>query len=121
MAQVLIVDDTEIIRKALELAVRRMGHSAMSAGDAGEALTLARERRPDLALLDYRMEGTTGAELYHDLREELGASCPRVVFVSATPSDEVARAVEPIGPAAGYLKKPFQLDDLVRTVDQALR
>lgn len=120
MAQVLIVDDTDIVRRALELAVRRMGHAAVSTSSALEALELAERQPPDLALLDYRMPQMTGAALFQELQRMLGSRCPKVVFVSATSPDEVARAVEPIGHAAGYMKKPFALDDLARLVEEVL-
>jgi len=120
VAHVLIVDDTDIVRRALELAVRRMGHAAVSTSNALEALELAERQPPDLALLDYRMPQMSGAVLFQRLQRLLGTRCPKVVFVSATAPDEVAREVEPIGHAAGYMKKPFALDDLVRLVDEAL-
>jgi two-component system OmpR family response regulator len=121
VAQVLIVDDTDIVRRALELAVRRMGHAAVSTSDAQEALTLAERQPPDLALLDYRMPKMSGAVLFQRLQRSLGERCPKVVFVSATAPEDVAREVEPIGHAAGYVKKPFALDDLIRLVEEALR
>lgn len=121
MAQVLIVDDTDIVRRALEIAVRRMGHAAVSTSDVFEALELAEREPPDLALLDYRMPKMNGAALYERLLRSLGDRCPKVVFVSATAPEDVAREVEPIGHAAGYVKKPFTLEDLTRLVDEALR
>jgi CheY-like chemotaxis protein len=120
MARVLIVDDTDIVRRALEIAVRRMGHSAVSTSSPGDALAMARQEPPDLALVDYRMPGMTGAELFETLRGELGERCPRVLFVSATPPEEIARVVEPAARPAGYVKKPFCLDELVRKVTDAL-
>lgn len=120
MAQVLIVDDTDIVRRALEVAVRRMGHAAVSTSDAQEALAIAERVHPDLALLDYRMPKMSGAALFRKLRGLLGDRCPKVLFVSATSPEEVAREVEAIGHAAGYVKKPFALDDLTRMVGEAL-
>jgi two-component system, OmpR family, response regulator len=120
VAQVLIVDDTDIVRRALEVAVRRMGHAAVSTSDALEALAIAEREHPDLALLDYRMPKMSGAALYKKLLGSLGDRCPKVLFVSATSPEEVAREVEPIGHAAGYVKKPFALDDLTRMVGEAL-
>jgi CheY-like chemotaxis protein len=120
VARVLIVDDTDIVRRALELAVKRMGHAAVSTSDAAEALALARAQPPDLALIDFRMPGMDGAALFHELRSALGERCPRVVWVSATPAEEVARRTRADGPAAGFVKKPFHLDDLIRSVDAAL-
>ncbi len=120
MARVLIVDDTDIVRRALELAVRRMGHAAVSTSDAVEALAIARKTPPDLALLDYRMPKMDGATLYEEMRASLGDRCPKVLFVSASPPEEVARAVEERFHPAGYVKKPFHLDDLFRVVRDAL-
>jgi two-component system, OmpR family, response regulator len=120
VARVLIVDDTEIVRRALERALVRMGHRAISTSDSLEALAWALEDPPDLVLLDYRMPRKDGAALFEELRASLGERCPKVVFVSATPSDEVRRSVERFGRPAGYVKKPFHLDDLARTIGEAL-
>lgn len=120
MARVLIVDDTEIVRRALEKAIQRMGHAAVSAADSAEALAIAVEDPPDLALVDYRMPRMDGAELWRELRASLGERCPKVLFVSATPTEIVARGVERVGRPAGYVKKPFHLDDLARMVSEAL-
>jgi CheY-like chemotaxis protein len=120
LARVLIVDDTEIVRKALERAMTKMGHHAVSTSDSVEALAMAVKDPPDLALLDFRMPRMDGAELFEELRASLGERCPRVVFVTATPADEVKRSVERFGRAAGYVKKPFHLDDLARMVGEAL-
>jgi CheY-like chemotaxis protein len=120
MARVLIVDDTDIVRKALELAVRKMGHEARSTSDALLALELARADPPDLALLDYRMPGMDGVALFSALRTHLGDRCPKVLFVSATPPDEVRARTDPRTRAVGYVKKPFHLDDLARVVEAAL-
>lgn len=120
MARVLIVDDTDIVRKALELAVRKMGHEALSASSGAGALELASANPPELVLLDYRMPGMDGLTLFGALREALGERCPRIVFVSATSPDEV-RAKSPAHlRAAGYVKKPFHLDELWRTVGAVL-
>ncbi len=120
MAHVLIVDDTDIVRKALELALRKMGHEAESASDARGALELARSRPPDLALLDYRMPGMDGVTLLSELMSSLGERCPKVLFVSATPPEEVKARVGETRCAVGYVKKPFYLDDLSRVVEEAL-
>jgi two-component system OmpR family response regulator len=120
MARVLIVDDTDIVRKALELALRKMGHEAESTSEPLLALELARAHPPDLALLDYRMPGMDGVTLFGELQRALGARCPKVLFVSATPPDEV-RALTTAGiRPMGYVKKPFHLDDLSRAVNEAL-
>jgi CheY-like chemotaxis protein len=120
MARVLVVDDTEIVRAALVQVLRRMGHTAVPASNALRALDLALESPPDLALLDLRMPGMDGADLFAAMRAALGDRCPRVLFVSGSPPEEVAQRVEPIGRPAGYVKKPFALDELMRKIAEAL-
>jgi len=120
MASVLIVDDTDIVRRALEVAIRRMGHSAESTSDGAEALAMAQRHPPDLALLDYRMPGMDGCMLFHELHATLGERCPKVLWVSATPQDVVLRETAADGQPAGFVKKPFHLDDLARSVAAAL-
>lgn len=120
MARVLIVDDTDIVRKALEKAVQKMGHSAVSTSDSVEALAIAVKDPPDLALVDYRMPRMDGATLFEELRASLGDRCPKVLFISATPPDVVRRGVARVGEPAGFVKKPFHLDDLVKVVSDAL-
>ena len=121
MTRVLIVDDVEIVRKALEVGVRRLGYEAEGASDPIVALELARLRPPDLALVDYRMPGMDGVAFFEAMKQQLGDRCPRVLFVSATPADEVREKLLPSGLLpAGFVRKPFHLDDLWKTVKDAL-
>ncbi len=121
MARVLIVDDVEIVRKALQMGVRRMGHEVEGASDPREALALATERPPELALVDYRMPGMDGVAFFEALRRALGERCPKVLFVSATPAEEVQAKLRPAGlEPAGFVHKPFHLDDLWAMVARAL-
>jgi len=120
MAHVLIVDDTEIVRRALELALRRMGHEIESASSALVALDLARARPPDLALLDVCMPVMDGVALLAEMHVALGDRCPKVLFISATsPLEELNRSTA-LAHVAGHVKKPFLLEDLSRAVVGAL-
>jgi two-component system, OmpR family, response regulator len=118
MARVLIVDDTEIIRKALELALTRMGHEIESASSALDALELMRTRPPDLALVDVCMPVMDGVALLREMHVALGTRCPKVLFISAVPPEQLHPATE--SHVAGFVKKPFLLEDLSRAVGSAL-
>lgn len=121
VARILIVDDVEIVRKALQLGIQRMGHEADGASDPYQALELARSNPPDLALVDYRMPGMDGVAFFETMRAALGPRCPKVLFISATPAEEVRkkltrRGLEP----CGFVRKPFHLDDLWKLLEEAL-
>lgn len=121
MARVLIVDDVEIVRKALQVGVQKLGHDVEGASDPSVALELALLHPPDLALVDYRMPGMDGVAFFDALKHGLGDRCPKVLFVSATPPEEVQEKLRPAGlEPSGFVRKPFHLDDLYRTVEEAL-
>ena len=120
MARVLICDDLEIVRKALELAVRRMGHVAVATGDPVEALAMARRDPPDLLVLDYRMPGMDGVELFHRMADSLGERCPRLVMVSALPVEDVVKELAAVGLTAAHVRKPFRLEELTRVLGEQL-
>ena len=121
VARVLIVDDVEIVRKALQVGVQKLGHEVEGASDPVEALELARLNPPDLALVDFRMPGMDGVAFFDAMSHELGAKCPKVLFVSATPADEVREKLLSTGlVCSGFVKKPFHLEELWKTVAEAL-
>jgi len=121
LSRVLIVDDVEIVRKALQVGVQKLGHEAEGASDPLVALELARLHPPDLALVDYRMPGMDGIAFFGALKKQLGDKCPKVLFVSATPPEEVREKLLPTGLVPeGFVRKPFHLDDLWKTVKDAL-
>ena len=72
MSRVLIVDDVEIVRKALQVGIQKLGHEAEGASDPLVALELARLHPPDLALVDYRMPGMDGVAFFGALKSQLG-------------------------------------------------
>jgi CheY-like chemotaxis protein len=120
MAHILIVDDDDLVRRALELAVARMGHEPESASSGGVALTCLQARRPDLALVDVTMPGMDGLELVERMQEELGERCPPVIFVSAVPPEDAAVVGRPLDRVVAHVKKPFLLDELFRAIRGAL-
>ena len=113
---VLIVEDHQVLAEGLELALER--HEDLDvvgwAGTVQEALALARERRPQVVLMDFHLPDGTGAEAAGRLREELGDVA--IVFLSADSSEEALMAAIESG-ASGYLVKSgaaAQVADAVR-------
>ncbi|NIH69743.1 response regulator [Modestobacter marinus] len=115
-ARVLVADDEEDIRQLVVLAVRRAGCTVVAAvADGARALSVARDERPDLLVLDVSMPEATGLEVCLALRADPATAGCRVLLLSAGASpDDVAR-----GLAAGadaYLPKPFTVAGLVHQV-----
>jgi CheY-like chemotaxis protein len=114
---VLVVDDDEDIREALEMVLETNGHPVVSAGDGAEALEyLKREkRRPCVILLDLMMPGMNGFELHEALSAEPAyAGIPIVVITGA--GADVEELATPM--TSEILRKPFDLHTVLKAVNR---
>jgi CheY-like chemotaxis protein len=108
------------VRRALELAVRKMGHEPECAPSGLVALARVEARCPDLALIDLTMPGMDGAELMQRMEDFLGERCPPVIVVSAALSEDASLEGKALDRVSAYVKKPFLLNDLFRAISGAL-
>jgi two-component system response regulator MprA len=116
-ADVLVVDDDPKITSLLRRALRAEGYAVRTAQDGAEALARAREREPDLVVLDWLMPGIDGLEVCRRLRETSD-----VPILMLTARDETADRVRGLDSGADdYLVKPFALDELLARVRALLR
>lgn len=112
--RVLIVDDDGTIRDIVSMALSADGYEVMAASNGRDALALIDQTELSLILLDMRMpvmDGWAFARAYHD---RPGTHAPILAFTAAR---DVADRAEQIG-AAGYLAKPFDLDELLALVGE---
>ena len=116
---VLVADDDEDIRALVTFRLERAGYTVVEAGDGDEALRLALEHAPDLAVLDVMMPRLTGDEVTRRLRANDETSSIPVILLTARVQDaDVAR-----GFAAGaddYVEKPFSPQELGARVQAIL-
>jgi CheY-like chemotaxis protein len=113
---VLVVDDDEEIRETIDLVLAQYGLECCSACSGRAALELIRGSRPPVvALVDLRMPNMTGIELVREMRREPVLAATRIVVMSGD-SEGGAAAAELA--ADGYLRKPFELESLVSTVQR---
>lgn len=111
MAHCLIVDDSRVIRTVAHKIFEELHFSVVEAEDGMAALRAAREKMPDLILLDWSLPGMTGLEFVRSLRGQPDGARP-LILVATTEMDagEIAHAV-----AAGiddYVMKPFDREIL---------
>ncbi len=119
-SNVLIVDDEELYRRALERILSRVGYHVSVARDASEALQLASRQAFDLVLSDVQMPGINGIELVRQLRE-LDPDLPCIVITGYGSPESSVEALR--AGAFWYLEKPFDqshLDVVRRLVEQAI-
>ena len=114
---VLVCDDDRVVLATLAGALGDAGYEVIEADNGDDAILLARQYRPSIALLDMRMDGKSGLDVAAYLRDYVGTP---FVFLSAA-SDEslIARARE-FG-ALDYLVKPVDVDTIAAAVADALR
>ncbi|HPA02775.1 MAG TPA: response regulator [Chiayiivirga sp.] len=115
MTRGLLLDDDAIYLRTLARALQRRGIETFAASRPDEALQLAREHRPDFALLDLKLAEGDGSSL--DLIAPLRAEFPALRIVLVTGYASVATAVEAIKRGADdYLPKPASVDAILRAV-----
>jgi CheY-like chemotaxis protein len=113
---VLVVDDDLPIRTLMKNLLREFRFQPLTAGSGEEAVAVARERRPDVVLLDLHMPGMSGEETLAALRSEAGLTFTPVVILTGEPvSDEQLHS---LGAWAG-IQKPFDLPALVDLIRRA--
>jgi DNA-binding response OmpR family regulator len=116
---VLCADDDEDILSLVSLRLRRAGFEVATAADGEEAVTIARARRPVLAVLDVMMPKRTGYEVLAELRADETLREMKVILLSARVQEgDVARGMD--AGADAYLAKPFKAQDLVSAVEKLL-
>ena len=113
--RILVVDDDRLVLATLTHGLAQAGYEVIDADNGDDAILLAREHRPDLALLDIRMEGKSGFDVAAYLREYLGIP---FMFLSAFSDEATVAQVRALG-AVAYLVKPLDISQIVPAVGAA--
>ncbi len=113
--KVLVVDDDRLVVVMLTYGLSQAGYDVIAADNGDDAIQMARERRPALALLDVRMEGKSGFEVAAVLREQ--AQIP-FMFLTGQADDDTVRRVKASG-AIAHLVKPIDIKKIIPAVDAA--
>ena len=115
--RILIIEDDQAILKLLQRGLAYEGYAVDVATDGRAGLNLARDRNPDLVVLDWMLPGMDGLEVCHRLR--LGGSMPILML---TAKDTIQDRVQGLDAGADdYMVKPFNLDELLARVRALLR
>jgi DNA-binding response OmpR family regulator len=116
---VLAADDDEDILELVAFRLERSGYTVLRARDGEEALRVALEAKPDLAVLDVMMPKLDGFELTRRLRAEDATSRMPIILLTARAQDADVQAGFDAG-ADDYLRKPFSPQELRARVQAIL-
>ncbi len=103
MTKILLVEDSKFVRLATERALARAGYEVSSAGDGEEALRVAREKLPDLILLDMLLPKLSGPDVLLALKKDTATKAIPVVVMTGMSQKNAARLQE--DGAVGFLEK----------------
>jgi len=118
MAAILIVDDEHYVRLAVKRILENAGFSCTTASDTAEARACLKERSFDLILSDINMPGESGLELLKHVKAEHPDWA--VIMMTVIDDPSVADKAMDLG-AYDYITKPFESNELVIHVNNALR
>jgi len=115
--RILVVDDERLIRWTLRERLEKEGHAVLEAETGAAALELLRQEDVELLLLDFKLPDIDGLEVLRAAKERRPA--PAVILMTAFASVQNAVEAMRLG-AFDYVKKPFNLEELVLGVERAL-
>ncbi len=117
--KILIVEDEEFVRRALERLLMRDGYTVLSAPGAEEALAILEKEEVDIVISDHLMPGMKGLEFLEIVRKRRPETL-RIILTGFADTDMVIEAINK-GEVYRFLTKPWNDDDLRLTVRLALR
>ncbi len=113
MPKLLIVDDEIDIREFAKNFFKKRGINVFTASGGGEALEILEAEKPDLVLLDVRMEEMTGVEFLHKVRD--GGNQVKIMMVSGVEDEGIINEAKGLG-ILGFIHKPLVLGELQKIV-----
>ena len=118
--KLLLVEDDPALSELLEYRFSNEGYDVRTTADGDEALLLASEDTPDLVILDWMIEGTSGIEVCRQLRRDKAtAHVPIIMLTAREAEDDRIRGLET--GADDYLTKPFSPRELLARVAAVMR
>jgi two-component system chemotaxis response regulator CheY len=113
--RILVIDDDPSIRQVVRLFLEDEGFDVRTAANGQAALEVLGEYQPAIILLDLRMPVMNGFEFAARYRAGPAPHAPIVAFVATLHGEQDRQSIA----AASLLEKPFDLEDLLRAVNEA--
>lgn len=118
MKKILVVDDEHDIRDFVQSFFKERGYAVLTAASGEDALIVIKAEKPDLVLLDIKMQGMDGIAALKHIRDI--DKTVKVVMVTALEEQERMDEACRLG-ACEYITKPLVLDNLENAVEKNLK
>lgn len=118
--RILIVDDEPDILRVVMFRLRKAGYEVISAEDGQAGWQMAVTELPDFILLDIRLPLMDGFEVCKKLKEDPKTAGIPVIFLSASSAEDLSSKVKEYN-AEGFMRKPFEPDELLKTIEKILQ
>lgn len=120
MARLLVIEDEKDIQDVLAYNLEQAGHKVLLASRGAEGLRLAKEKRPDVVLLDLMLPDVSGTDVCKQLKADPATRDAKVIMLTAK-GEEIDRVVGFELGADDYVVKPFSVRELVLRLQAVLR
>ena len=116
-ARILVIDDGESIRRSLSTVLAEQGYEVEVAASGHEAITKSKMNSYNLALVDLCLPDMDGMKLLAEMREPVSG----LVKIIITGYPSIENAIEAVNRSAdSYMVKPYDIDDLLRKIEENL-
>lgn len=117
---ILVVEDDSDIRALLSLRLQSRGYNVLIAGDGEEALDILEKKMPNALLLDIGIPKKDGFDVCQRIKQLQSAIRLPVITLSALDTaDERRRALQ--AGAVAHISKPFDVDELIKTLERIIK
>ena len=117
--KVLVVEDDESLALLIDTVLRKNGYEARIVTDGIQAMSVSREFRPDLVILDFMFPGGGGPAFHNRLRMLVQTKHTPILILSAVDESEVIKKIA-FDPNTYFLGKPYQKQELLDILSQML-
>lgn len=120
--RILIIDDEELVVRSLSNALKKSGYDVTIAKRSEDAIIMVEEEKFDLIISDIRMPGLNGVEtmrrVFESLKDRDVNKVP-AIFITGYADEKLEAEARSLNPKA-YILKPFDLEDFLKKVKEAL-
>jgi len=121
MKKILFIEDEQTLQTTLGDRLKEKGYEVLSALDGEAGISLTKERRPDLILLDIILPLKNGFEVLKELKEDDDTKeIPVIILTNLESAEEIERALD-LGATTYLVKTNYSLDDVIGKIEAAFK